>query len=541
MTTLYTNHIRAWIDLGSDQNVLGNGNIAGSSGSVGGTGPIGEIDGFAVGITGSGVHAVTGGVGAVAGKSATVPVSSFVATFDADAPNVLSASLPPGSVGGQGQALTSINFPRGTSVELWIQYRTDFDRLTSGVKGGYTPPTNETFRLFRGYVDDLGPGNVADGSFTIDLRAIGNLNLLNIGTLQSGRYLASSLIEFTNGALPLGSPFYGGELVDEQSNFGRDFMKAMIRIAQATGPQNSGSLTETVLSRYFGADSGNTAAAAYMGGLLTNVAYRKGVSSGVRAYIASWLGSLMRMDYRNASFYRRIQDVGRILGFRLHETAEYTTLIPYTPFITAKSCRVITPDTYQRVSRVVASADQFQGLAIAPSRGSDTPINVFVGHHARETAGPGKIEVTDAPMWLRSGAAPDLATNEAQGDIPGSALSSDVILDLGDQVARHMLLERNYEPRSYVVTCPFLRTDLAPLSGVRVDFPKTLGLDLTSVYGSVQKVTISCDAQAGSATTTLQVGYARTAQQQSAEVDSGLYPHPLWSTAFTGRRLDGST
>ena len=60
MTTLYTNHIRAWIDLGSDQNVLGNGNIAGSSGSVGGTGPIGEIDGFAVGITGSGVHAVTG-------------------------------------------------------------------------------------------------------------------------------------------------------------------------------------------------------------------------------------------------------------------------------------------------------------------------------------------------------------------------------------------------------------------------------------------------------------------------------------------------
>lgn len=540
MTILYTNHIRAWIDLGSDPSVLGEVNSAGGTGTVGGSTTIGDVDGFVTGITGQGRHAVTGGVGTVAGVRATVPISSFSVTFNAESPNLLTAQVLPGTVMAQGQGLTTINFPRGTSVELFVEYKTDFDVYTSGIRGGYTPPTYSTFRLFRGYVDDIGPSSVQEGTFSIELRAEGYLNALNIGTLQSGRYLASSLIEFTNGALPLGSPFYGGELVDEQSNFGRDFIRAMIRIANATGPQNSGSLTETVLSQYFGADSTNSVASGLLAGILTNLTYRKGVSLGVRSYVASWLGTMMRMDYKNASFYRRIADVGALLGFRLHETAEAITLVPYTPFVASKSCRVISPDTYNRVGRVVESATQFQGIALAPSRGSDTPINVFVGHHARETSGPGKIEVTDAPTWLRSGAAADQATFEAQGDIPGSALSSDVILDLGNQMAREMLLTLNYQPRSYVVSCPFLRTDLSPLTAVRIDFPTTLGLDLTSVYGSIQKVTIQCDAQAGSATTTLQVGYARTAEQQSAEVDSGLYTHPVWSSAFTGRRLDGS-
>ena len=100
--------------------------------------------------------------------------------------------------------------------------------------------------------------------------------------------------------------------------------------------------------------------------------------------------------------------------------------------------------------------------------------------------------------------------------------------------------------KSLVVTCPYLRTDIGQLTAVKVTYPKVVeNVAGAEVYGSVLRVRISIDATQQHASTSYDIGFVRSYEQQYTEIDndsetSGV-PHPIWQQNVYRTRLDGNT
>jgi hypothetical protein len=113
--------------------------------------------------------------------------------------------------------------------------------------------------------------------------------------------------------------------------------------------------------------------------------------------------------------------------------------------------------------------------------------------------------------------------------------------DFGAELAKFVFLYLKYASRSYFVSCPFLRTDIAPLTPVRLQLPRwrevASALESATIYGLVQSVSITANAAVGSVETVLEIGFARTKADQYDIVDPAATRHPLWSSLWQGSNL----
>ncbi len=487
----------------------------------------------------------------------TLPLSGFSANFSADGPNTASCCLAVGWLGKLGgRVVERMSYERGLVARISVEVEDSY--LINGASNGRAA---NNFTLFRGYVDDVGPSGVSAGQYTVDVRLNGRLNCLNTGTLQSSLYTAGEFADFTT-PMPTAADIKG--LIFDKAavtaDFGLGFLQGLYGMA-TNDDAASASVSAAQLVSIFG-NRRNIEAARLLASLDSYVNWGPGLDVGIKTHIASLLERWNLTDFRYDSFYSRLQQIGQLLGFRLIETGEWLALVPYSPFAPSSACTAIRPDTYSAISRSVGDARQYCGVALASSRDAMTTVpyagiyrrpspsvggftNFFPTADTLTGRDPGQLLITDAPVYLRSNTPSALGGDNGLLECDSANLgfvTPEIREQLGDAVAREFLLSQNYRSRCYTIQSPYLRPDLSPLTPVKVTYPSMPGVpNQQAIFGSITGISVDVNSLQPSVSTTIRVGYARTALQQQREIDDTPYasrPHPLWSQSFTGLRLD---
>ncbi len=414
------------------------------------------------------------------------------------------------------------------------------------------------FILFRGLVDDYGPGNLSYGQFVLQVRVVSKLAWLAQGTLSSSNILANNFWD-TNVQISLGEAEKDPVLIDNQvatSNLWTGLQEALQRVATyqlpADAPQNSVSAAIRALFDTTANVQASTILAAVKGELLTWNSDRTKEEIGA---IIFNLNQQLQSEWQYEPFLNRIFTIGEMLQFSIIETGLGIQVVPYTPFFRRTDAYIISPNTYSAISQPLAPYKNFAGVMLVDGGGRDpgpstvgaSPLGVYKmrGHPF------GQVQVSQLPGYLGK-VAQDVLTGGV-GVRAFSAVETPSVADglinqnafLGNLLAKYNCWALNYHQRHIQVTCPFFRSDIGPLTAVRVDFPATAEitniLETPAVYGSVQSITISIDATNAFAQTTYDIGFVRSHSQQKNQIDPDIESgneHPFFGTNYIGGRLD---
>lgn len=388
--------------------------------------------------------------------------------------------------------------------------------------------------IYSGQIDDIGPAGLAVGSYNVRVALTSSIARLASGTLQFSALSPGSVNEL---AMPLDSnqttpegKFGTFQPSGFESNYWNELKRILLDIAN-----NKKLKTGSLAQRYadlFGAAAGNQPAAAALELIRGTLSFRKAwreddFLSDLAVHHSRWFSGSMKIE----SFMGRITNLGQLFKFRLCETAVGVAAVPYSPFCATKDVRLkVTPDTLYSANWDTQDTQGCAGVILTRagvmSTNNEAAPSSIVGHHNRTAhTAFGTVVAAGAPAWLyRKGKTDDLVA----GYYPASK-------EIAKGYAKEMALELGYQGKSMTLTCPF-RLDLCCLAPVMVEFPQLPGAGLgTAVYGSIQSVRLVADAESKQATTSVQVGYVRSAKQQEAEFAD--YQHPVWEGQFLGVRL----
>jgi hypothetical protein len=426
-----------------------------------------------------------------------------------------------------------ITLSRGASASISVAY--------PGLAG--------TTRIFSGVLFDYAPSTTikgGEGQMMLEVILYGRIYHLTTGTLHSGQTVPSSYLDansyWSTAALTTGSTKRASR-VDEataQSNFGSAYLTALEELANGSYSP-SDSVSEFIKDK-FGSDI-NEAALDVLGDIETflvfrNFTNRKFVVEGIVGKINEGLQG----DWAIKSFSKQIEVLGTLMYFSLLETGDNIYLVPFSPFFETGSAFVITPDTYHAIRAGQApdgTALNFKGAVLTSSVGvaqKDTPV---AGYFKGPASSGGQVYVSPMPsIFVRT--ANDLTTDTTAS---GARTSLDVSSDLANDIAKYVYLDQRYRSRTYYVDCPYLRLDLAPLTPVRIQTPRSNEIQATigasTIYGIVTSIRIHLDSTQGVAETTLEVGYARN-QVDQKQLISPIATHPLWAINWRGSTLSGN-
>ena len=466
---------------------------------------------------------------------AVVPITACHISFEVDGASVADCELAVGGANITGGAtVTTLDYPRGTPAQIHVV-------LDNSLIGGsdYVPASGDN-EVFNGYVDDCGPGSLSSGSFGVEIRLFGQLSRLDDGTLQASNYTASAWTDFSTPS----PTSYGGALrlfpgLDQ--DFAQAYLAGTLGIAtdkNSWAQSQAGLLVASQLGF-----TPNTAVAGILKDITGKFTWADRVEPGVRLNVAQLIEDWHRTSFRMTSWYGRFRQVGQLLGCRLIEDPQGLQWVPFTPFqnSTVATYKAILPSTYTAIAREVRDARQYSGWVLSPSQGAANFSVLTSGVWRRPGEAPGVIQITDAPPYMRSTFGNTYTSSESQDASEGFP-SPSIVQSIGNLAAREVGLAANYMPRSYMVASPFVRTDLGLLTPVEIIYPDLHGVPTPpSIYGVVLGISISISSSPGSAVTRLRVGYARTASQQTLEVDDEPTPHPLWDSGYAGRSLVASS
>jgi hypothetical protein len=161
------------------------------------------------------------------------------------------------------------------------------------------------------------------------------------------------------------------------------------------------------------------------------------------------------------------------------------------------------------------------------------------------TRPPGVYKLsTDHPLGAILGATPPafiggkLNTDAGAKEEPGTVINEeDLQAGFGDEWAKFLTYNALYADRRVKVTCPYVRTDIAPLTAIRIDYPldREIGDMLPSkyIYGVVNSITISVDPSAEVAQTTFTIDYVRSDLEQE-RIDADYTGHPFFDANWVG-------
>jgi hypothetical protein len=432
-----------------------------------------------------------------------------------------------GGVGAQ-----SIRFLAGTPAQIFGKFA---GTVTDPVSGAVLLNAGQQ-TLFDGVYDDAGPGNLAQGQFTLWISLVSKLAQLNTGSLQYAKLLPNTYIDSTVPADFNGNGSVSG--VFDTKLIGQDFLAAFKQVyldiaTNAVNLSSRTSLTEFV--KIFG-DSVNAPAIpiikALKGSFTGPVTQNVIIAQSIRDY----LNSLFTNDLRYQSFLQRLVEMGQEFKFRVMEHPLGLAVVPYSPFF-ASPAIVVEASTVQVMTWANQAPNNSLGVIFTYSGGSALQNgqvdNLLAGGFKRTafTSPLGVVTSMPCPAWM-VGMSPVAGDSTTRVPLPGIEVRKIV----GDAYARETTYEYAYMGRTMQMVCP-LRMDIGLLSAVQVNYPKLPGVDLgTAIYGSVQAVRMVIDATSQKAASIYELGYVRSQFQQDQEFAG--YKHPLWDTPYLGTRFD---
>lgn len=486
----------------------------------------------------------------------TYSIESANMTFSGTGMNTMSVVI---AVGISDPAVfPGIFFSRGQEARLLITDGRIISRTNNDVYGSLFP---NALDLFRGVIQDFGPVQLSPGVFALQVIVHGRALWLASDSLNAAGIKANNYTDTTaiyGGAFDGVLPPYQLDLPQFQADAALAFKTAFLSIANAlSNPASAdaylapGSVAEKI-TLFFGGDA-NSEAVQVLTDLTGSLIWRDmstnqgnlDATARVVDAIFERINEALTYDWSGETYYSRYQNLGSVLYFRLIEVSADIRVVPYTPFFRSSDAYPILPNTYASVRWVSQGSASCRGVALTAGQGTDVEADALIlGMYQMRGSPTGAVYVMEAPSILMSNNVP----NNIQSDTGEAARSvTAAIGDLGAVFAKFYTWANNYQSRELEVSCPTLRTDIGPLEAVRIDFPVTpdivANVGTIAMYGSVMSVSIALDASRGTAVTSYRVGFVRSYEQQTAEIDPDLgdNEHPFFTSNYIGGRLDTST
>lgn len=427
-----------------------------------------------------------------------------------------------------------ITLSRGASATLRVVY--------PGVAG--------STRIFSGVVFDYAPSTTiaaGDGQMALEVVLYGRLYHLTTGTLHSGQTAPSSYLDanvyWSTTGQSTGAEKRAARVneIEARANFGDAFLKSMRDLA--TGAYSPSDSVSEFIKDTFGADINETALEV-LNDIEPHLVFRSfSARDLVIDGIVGRINDLTQGDWGISSFSKKMNDLGSLMYFSLLETGDHIYLAPYSPFFQSSAALAISPDTYNSITAGQAPdgiALNYKGAVLTSSTGvaqKDTPV---AGYYVAPRSSGGQVYVSPMPsIYVRT--AIDIST-DVQASGPRTSL--DVSPDLANELAKYVYFDLRYRSRTYYVSCPFLRLDIAPLTPVRVLTPRSNEIQATigasTIYGMVTAVVIHLDSTQGVAETKLEIGYARNQVDQEQLISPAVSHHPLWAGSWKGSSVSGN-
>lgn len=499
----------------------------------------------------------------------TYSVSRFAIKFTANGKNTAQLDM---AVGNNTKTAGAQNFALRRGQEASVRI-TNVDDVTGALKGG---------KVFQGYVLDTSPSTIQYGAYGYTITLQGISSYLAGGTQQNSNLIPSTYLD---NSPPLFLTAVDGGVIDATVGTGQvdaadaftngfltPLRKAMVAIAEGDDPSPNAITAQ--LRLLFNSETNKPAAKILRGlsgdgggGTITFTSgYPTGGSnSGTGLVFRTQTGAaqlcngvclrvsdLMRTDWKYASFYDKLLSVGGGLMFSILETSEKIWCVPHIPFFPTNRVRkIITADQYSDIAfdnqppiPVISGCALMNTAGTQANTSGDALIRSMYkrANVVSTTYNPGQVIVASMPPLLAM--AP---YSGAAGSSAGPAVNHDMTGDIpdvtSDELAKLIAWSAAYKPFTIIVTCPYLRDDIAPLTAVRVDFPASAEISASmsspAVYGVVQSVTLRGDAGQQFAQTQIEIAYVRSYNQQNTEINSDYNGHPIWSRNWYGCDLYG--
>jgi hypothetical protein len=501
----------------------------------------------------------------VTDRSGSYSVTAFRATYVYNGTNSAVISLAVGRNGNTG-AIQNIDLIRGDKARLII-YNVDAPYVSGG------PLT-----LFQGRIVDYGPGAASFGTFSIDVSMSGNLADLTSGTLQTDVLVPATYLD--NKSYMLSCRYFQGTTptIDQTgwmlsqnillNGLLAELKRVFIDIAvNSTPPTDSVTLA---IKEAFQVGPNQVAADAISAISGSGLFFRSDSDKwkGFIPAVTDKLNLELRNNWLGMSFFDRFAKIGEVLQFAVMETCRKSWCVPFIPYTRSQDCYPINADSYSSLDYIFdknAIYKTFQGAVLTAASGTtgdgsglnNAVINIYNRGVSGSTLGVGavvgsqqsplngQVLVVPVPPFFCSflnSAAIQQANNRGN---TASAYFTSVPDSFGELYTKVACWDAQYSPRAIAITSPFLRTDVSPLTPVRVHLPGSLeiasALETSTIYGFVKSVTIVMDATQRRAATRIEIGNIRSSLQQQTIIDNALVPtHPLFTSNFRGARLDGT-
>lgn len=503
----------------------------------------------------------------IVSKRGTFQIASAKVSFGANGINAAVVDLAVG-VGGKSSEPVFVNFRRGDAAKLVIQNSYVYSEHPD-VRSVLSP----NFTLFNGIIDDFVPANFSFGAFTLRVQIISTFAWLASGTLQTSSIISKSYQDTgVTWNTSIGEYPFAGALDPDSTrvDLWDGFRKALLSIATDSGAA-TGSVTAQI-QKLFGVGT-NVLAANLLNSITGNLYWNEDrVSSSTIDGIIQIINSMMLRDWHYESFFNRICMLGELFQFSLIENGASIKIVPHTPFFRSSQAYTISASTYSPGQWEITNYKNIEGVVLVSGGNRETSINgnliaglykrggmsgstlLFAdsvpinGNVVNDREPVGFVDVRTAPVFLVESTSSQFTDPNEQVDAKVQVGTPRKLLgghsELGDELAKLLCWKMNFEPRTISIGCPFLRSDIGPLTAVKIEFPRIpeiqYAVDSPAVYGSVLRVNITIDATQNIAVTSYDVGHVRSYDQQENEIDNNYSGHPYFSRNYLGGRLDSN-
>lgn len=427
-----------------------------------------------------------------------------------------------------------ITLQRGAAAKIIVAY--------PGLAGSTT--------IFSGVVFDYAPSttlSAGQGQLALEVILYGRLYHLTTGTLHSGQTVPSAYLDanvyWSTVGVSAGVDKRAARVstTAAYSDFGAAFLTSMRELA--SGSYSPSDSVSEFIQDTFGTDV-NADALNVLNDIEPYLAFRS--FSNRQLVIDGIVGQINAMtegDWGVLSFSKKMNDLGALMYFSLVEAGDNIYLAPYSPFFRNNDALVISPDTYNSITAGQApdgTALNFKGAVLTSATGialKETPVAGF--YKAPGTSG-GRVYVSPMPsIYVRTA-----IDTTADATANGARTSLDISADLANDIAKYVYFDQRYRGRTYYISCPYLRLDIAPLTPVRVLTPRSDEIQSTigasTIYGMVTTVMIHLDSTQGVAETKLEISYARNQVDQEQLIAPAVDHHPLWAINWKGTSVSGN-
>lgn len=485
--------------------------------------------------------------------------------------------------------------------QSWVDARVESDRFSD--KGGILPSDSRPrfdrwFRLITGTVRSIGPGPSSPGSASMALTIEGMLGRLNTGCQRYSGFTprtpndpSQQMSFFRNSSFLRGlldpeafveDPFNELLRLELAIILGREAVGADVGEAEEEVPTPFNQWLKATFGRL------NTEAVEVLKSIrLPNFGFNVDILSdgvpsareaesgafGLPQSIRDYVAGIIASDWNSDTFLTRLLRIGREFYFGMTEIGSGILMVPWTPFVHSSNIRSeITAVQYSQISPLSRTSTPTAGFVLtvdsvgvdflSPAQGQTPAANPdIIGKAALGSdRSRGSITMLPGPEWLKfSSSVPDSFSRNVAAVSTASAIEEGELVGetsvIGDRLAKFNLWAANWSVETLELTCPFFRTDIAPLNNVRVEISQDMidnrravrpslavGQDQDivpdAVYGVVDAVNIEIDAANGSASTTYRLAAVRYSDEQElidANIETG--EHPIWRGAWTGIAL----